>query len=314
MVTQLDSTVLHSDEWRAQRAHRLGGSDMAAVLSLSKWDSPLSLWLRKHDAIADKPELPEMQWGTLLEPVIAQHWLTLHDGYHLAHDTATTWIHDTHTWMLANPDLLVTNPAGDLEALEVKTARYADEWGPDGGTGEDVPIYYLVQLLHYLEVLDAAVGHVAVLISGSDYRQYTVRRADHLAEVDVMLAEGSAFVASLESGTPPDIDTHSATYQAIRELHPDIDRDTFTDLTGALARDLLAAEAEVKRAEGQLSEQRARVLAVMGSTHRAVWDGQRVAYRTAKKRRDGTPGIPYLAIDRNAPDHTTITDTEGAAA
>ena len=39
------------DEWLAEREKGIGASEVAAILGLSPWDTPFSLWLKKtHQA------------------------------------------------------------------------------------------------------------------------------------------------------------------------------------------------------------------------------------------------------------------------
>lgn len=86
--------------------------------------------------------------------------------------------------------------------LECKTAnaRMADEWGPSqeaeiiAGTvtsEHKIPIYYETQVQWYMGVTGARVAYVAVLIGGSDFRVYEVKRDEDL--IGVMVGRCWAF-------------------------------------------------------------------------------------------------------------------------
>src|SRR5205823_13949319 len=63
-----------SPEWHAARARGLGGSEIAAVLGLSPWESKFSLWHRKMGLASPVVETDEMYWGKLHEPTILAEW------------------------------------------------------------------------------------------------------------------------------------------------------------------------------------------------------------------------------------------------
>ena len=61
-------------EWLKARQTGIGGSDVAAILGLSKWKTPLDVY---NDKIADTPSEesnPSIEWGNRLEPVIRQKY------------------------------------------------------------------------------------------------------------------------------------------------------------------------------------------------------------------------------------------------
>src|SRR5690349_8562125 len=65
-------------EWHALRAGGIGGSEIAAVVGLSKWTSAFELWHRKRGAIGQQAQNEAMEWGSRLEPVIAAKFAEEH--------------------------------------------------------------------------------------------------------------------------------------------------------------------------------------------------------------------------------------------
>lgn len=278
-----------SEEWRDLRRLRLGGSEVAAVLGLSPFESYFSLWHRKQGFAPPQPDKPEMEWGRRLEPAVAAKFLEEHPGdWHLS---PGTYQHPRRRWQIASPDALLSD-----RLLEVKTSLYGDGWG-DPGTDE-IPVYYRVQTLWYLDTLDLDTAHVAVLIGGHDYREYTLRM-DASAQVDIVELRSAAeeFITSIVNNRKPPIDGSDATYQVLREMHPEITADD-VEVDATLAGEYLAAVLACKAAKEDQAMWAGRVLDAMGSARNATVDGVRFAYRMARKTTAGEPGTPYLATDR----------------
>lgn len=278
--------------WHAARANGLGGSEIAAVLGLSPWESRFSLWHRKAGVVGPVEESPEMEWGKRLEPVILAKFCDLHPE--LGVQPAGTWRHSDRPWQIANPDLLT-----DEEVVESKTARIDIGWGEPGT--DEIPIYYRAQAMWYLDVLERDRCLVPVLLGGSDYREYEV--VYDLAEARQLRAAAEEFLHTIEVGERPDIDAHGATYQVIRDLHPDIDG-TDIDLPADLAARFCAARAALAQATDAEQLAKSEIADLMGTARRAVFDGHTVATRQA--RGDGTPylvagrGLDAITFERTA--------------
>ena len=153
-------------QWLAERRAGIGGSDVAAILGLSPWKTPLAVYLDKIGQADEQPDNAAMAWGRALEPVIRQAY-----SDETGRDVATfaeALVHPDHAFMRANVDGL-TN---DERVFEAKTARTAHDWGEPGS--DQVPLPYLLQVQHYMAVTGYAVADVAVLIGGSDFRIYEV--------------------------------------------------------------------------------------------------------------------------------------------
>ena len=84
-----------SPEWTEARRTRLGGSEIAAVLGLSPWTSPFTLWHVKAGSVEPEPGNRWTEWGHRLEPVVAAKFLDEHPEMtpeHLAQ--GVTYEHD----------------------------------------------------------------------------------------------------------------------------------------------------------------------------------------------------------------------------
>lgn len=283
-----------SDEWLAARRNGLGGSEIAAVLGLSPFESRYSLWHRKANMIGPVAESPEMEWGTRLEDPVAQKFADENTDLHLL--GVGTYRHIDRPWQIANPDRLcwlkeLGVSEEPVSLLEVKTSPFGDNWGADT---DSVPVYVRCQVLWYLDTFGLEVAHVAVLISGLEYRQYVVTYDE--AEAQLLRDAAVEFLDTLAAGTPPPIDDHTATYEAVREMHPDIDPVSH-ELSDEAALDFLRARAELNDAQAVERQAKSVIADEMGNAHTAYWRGFKIATRQARG-----DGLPYVVTAKNLPD------------
>lgn len=269
-----------SPEWHAARAHGIGGSEVAPVLGLSPWESRFSLWHRKRGLAAPVAESDIMYWGKLLEHVIRQEFnrRRTEAGLPVAVN-AGTWRHSDRPWQIANPDGLLPDAL-----FEAKTARTDDGWGEPGT--DQIPVYYRTQVLWYLDVFGFDLAHVAVLIGGSEYREYQMTASPD--EAEFMRREVRAFLDTVEQEQRPSIDEHDATYQVIRELHPDI-AGARVDVPADIAVPYLDANDAFNAAKDEKQRATAVLADFLGSAQRGYFDGQQIAMRQSKG--GGTPFV-----------------------
>src|SRR5262245_56826091 len=141
-----------------------------------------------------------MAWGRDLEALIARRFARAHPEWRLSR--CALYANRERWWQAAQPDRVLHLGGRKLAALEVKTDRYADDWGAQGS--DDLPIYYRCQAMWQMDCFGWSECHCAVLITGVDYREYLVRYdAD---EAELLRKAAVDFLASIEDGTPPSID------------------------------------------------------------------------------------------------------------
>ena len=280
-------------EWHAARANGIGGSEIAAVVGLSPHESRFSLWHRKKGLVGPVEENPQMRWGKKHEPTICAEFAELHPEW-IVHISGT-YAAAGRAWQIANPDRLLYRPETDepFALLEAKTARDDEGWGKEG-TGE-IPVHYRAQCLWYLDVLGLPVCHLAVLIAGADYREYLVEYDPD--EARILREAGARFMDDLARDNRPDIDGHSATYQAIREIPEGLDP-VDVEIDTALRDRFYAAQDAFWAAEDELTACKGELLDAIGTGQRAVCERQRIATRTV---RDGhTYSLMPARTRRNA--------------
>jgi putative phage-type endonuclease len=270
---------VESPEWRAARSQGLGGSEIAAVLGLSPWCSKFTLWHRKAGMVDQEPDNASMSWGRRLEAPIADAFADTHPEWKLRN--IGTWRSKARPWQIANPDRAIHVPcrAGGFTRtalLECKTAHAMAAWEWENG----VPVYYRTQALWYLDVFGFKTCHFAVLIGGSDYREFTVQF--DLTEVRLMRDAAEEFLSSIRDGRRPAIDESDSTYATVRELHPEIDG-TEKVISDEVAAQYLAACTAEKSVKDWKRRASAALLDEMGKARYALFEGERIAMRTAVK-------------------------------
>lgn len=280
-----------SPEWLKARTRGIGASEIAAVVGLSPWESPFSMWHRKKGNIKDdaNPDNPLFYWGHALEPLVADKFAERHPEYDVKN--IGTHHHADRPWQIANLDRqLVGAPGFGPTLLEIKTTRYADGWGSP--TEEEIPMHVRCQVMQQMDVFGYDHAWVAVLIAGSDYREYPI---EYYAPDAQMLREaGAAFWQSVQDDDEPPIDTSKMTYETVRELHPHIDGSS-VEISPDLAARFHNLKADAEDAEKAARQAKAELLNEMKLARFATVNGIPVARRQPNKY-----GVSLVAIKENA--------------
>ena len=66
-----DTKKIGYEEWKRERMKGIGGSDVAAVLGISRWKSALRVYLEKIDEAPEEEENEAMEIGRKIEDFIA---------------------------------------------------------------------------------------------------------------------------------------------------------------------------------------------------------------------------------------------------
>lgn len=258
----------------AARRTGIGGSDVAAILGLSPWRTPLDVWLDKTGQSQPVAESAPMRWGSLLEPVILDEF-ERETGLQVKRNLPM-FQHTAHGFMLANID-----GATDGGIVEAKTARSDKDWGEPGSA--EIPVYYQTQVAHYLAVTGAQLAFVPVLIGASDFRIYQVERDDSFV-ADLIEAERAFWVDHVQAGVPPQpINAADALKLWARDNGTTIEADA--DLVAQIAT-LKALKAQAKEIDERIGVVDDAVRITFGEAAAITRAGQVLAtYKTQTARR-----------------------------
>lgn len=256
-------------EWLEWRRTGIGASDVAAIAGLSPWSTPMSVWVDKTIGLPDD-QSESMEWGHLLEPVIAAKFAA--DTGWIVTGEQTWCHHPEHAHHLATVDGFVCDPDAPsvdaaLGVLEVKT------------TGDypwaELPDAYAIQVQWQLHVTSLDRAWVAVLhmARGRAFRIYEVARDQQMIDTCVRIAE-RFWTDHVLANEPPPVDGEDATTKAIRLRWPDSDPSVRVELAPEVLeewRRLRAAAAEAAKAKEEAAQ---RIRVAMGDAEEAWCDGR----------------------------------------
>lgn len=256
-----DTRNLSREKWLKARRTGIGGSDIAVVCGLSPWQSPYALWLEKTgQVVKDDIDNEAMLWGRLHEDTVAREFarrtaMKVSKRYAILQ-------HDCYPWMLANIDRYCIDEQGRRGILEVKTTcgAHREEW-----EGDTIPEAYLLQVSWYMGVTGAPYGYVACLIGGNRLEYRYVPRDEEL--INSLIERGGEFWRCVETLTPPDIDGHEATGEALDGLYPAAVGEDEIELPVealTLIERYQTAKGVVKQSETDLAEWENRLKALLG--------------------------------------------------
>lgn len=272
------------EQWLAERRKGIGGSDIAAILGLSPYRTPMDVYLEKRGETQPRGDDQAMYWGTVLEDVVAGEYQK-RTGRKVQRVNQMLR-HPEHEFMLANIDRAIVNPniSGTVRwkdgrlttdrILECKTANSysADQWG-DAGT-DNVPDAYLLQCQWYLGITRADVADLAVLIGGSDYRIFSMQRDDGL--IGDMIEAAAEFWKRVQEGIAPDPQSVS---EAARKWPKHVaSKSLVVDVTIAEAcAELEAISQQKKQLEAREDELKTKVMSAFGDAEEITYMGRRLA-------------------------------------
>ena len=214
----MSATVLAStesmpyEEWLAYRKQGIGGSDAAVVCGISRYKSPVELWLEKTNQLPPQEAGEAAYWGTQLESLVRAEF-TKRTG--IAVDHAMQLLQSTeHPFMLANLDGTCEHPDLGPCVFEAKTASAykAREWD------DSIPDEYLLQVQHYMAVTGYNGAYIAALIGGNTFRWRLVERDEALISMIIQLE--SEFWGHIQDGTPPPLDGSDASAKLLSDRFP----------------------------------------------------------------------------------------------
>jgi len=267
-----------SEGWHSQRAHAIGGSDIAPIMNKSPWTSAVFLWAQKSGKLLPQEGTMAMKLGNYFEPAIARLFGDMHP--HLTLHTADyTYESQINPAFHANPDGIIEDEDGKLSILEIKFSR---------NRMPELPEHYRLQVLWYMIVTGLHSAAVLCAVAGGEYREFTVEYDQIEAEALMKAAEG--FLEAVKTGVEPTLDGSQSTYEAVRTLHPDIE-DTETEIDAEEYRLLVDALEQEKFWKQQVFLRRSVIQNSMQGAKYGYVDGANVVMLQSR-----AGGKPYLKI------------------
>lgn len=274
-------------------------SKVAAILGVSPWESPRSIWHKMHGDLPREEATAAQSRGHYLEPAILAWWRDQH-GVEVDESSRDLWIEQPTflhgDWAAATPDAEseVHDQFGEAHRclVEAKSAASDDDWGAPGT--DEIPTYYLVQVMWQMHVSGIHRCYVPIITGRLRFMEYVV---DYVPEWGRQL-EGRmrAFYDTLAVDTPPDLDDTVATYEAVRKVHPDIEPKAEVEVPPDVAIELLSSAADLDEADARTRKAKSVALDAMGRAQYLTSNGVRIARRQNNKH-----GISFVPLPKNLP-------------
>ena len=237
------------EDWLEYRKQGIGGSDASVVCGISRYKSPVELWMEKTNQLPAQEAGEAAYWGSQLESLVRAEF-TKRTGIEVK-QIKQILQSEEHPFMLANLDGICEHPEFGPVIFEAKTASAykTGEW-------EDaIPDEYALQLAHYMAVTGYKGAYIAVLIGGNTFRWKFIERDEELISMLVELE--SAFWNHVQDGTPPPLDGSNASAKFLSERFPSSVPKSQIELPDTAA-DLLAQYDEACEQLEAVTEQKQR--------------------------------------------------------
>jgi putative phage-type endonuclease len=197
-------------EWLERRRQGLGASDAAAVLGLSPYQSPYSLFREKRDGVLVEEDDEVKEWGLLLEPAIAARYRQITGRSVTQPEPFTIVASPARPQFFCTPDAFVQ--VGDEACpLQFKVTAY---FNPHG----ELPDHWQVQEQHEMLVTGASWASFGILVAGRKFYWADMPRND--AFCDLLQEKLEEFWDRVQRDNPPPLDGHWATTEALKRLYP----------------------------------------------------------------------------------------------
>jgi putative phage-type endonuclease len=253
--------------------------------------------LRKIGAAPPVAENAAMRWGTRLEPIIAEAYSEESGHTFIA---AQKFLRSAENpWMLATLDRVRDD--GRIVELKCVGARSAHLWGEAGS--DEIPDFYLCQVLHQMIVAGTDVVDVAALIGGNDLRLYTVRRDEDIA-ARIVSVEAEFWSRVLRRDPPPP--DYGRDGAALARLYPRAEGEAELDPVGLeLAERWEALGREIRDRQDSRDRAKCQLLAMLGEAATArLADGKILSRKVIS--------IPEREVKQRAYSYTDLRILRGA--
>lgn len=239
----------------------LGGSDAAAVLGLSPWQSPMGLWLEKtgRDPDGASKSSVRLDIGSFLEPfVVAQVMrgrVECHGEGAMLEAVKFGGLnvspgldcvrHPEHDFMIGNTDRCIPG-VGSFNILEIKTSGSRQFYK---GWKQGPPLYYQVQVQHYMAITGANAALIACLEGLDTVHLYEIERNDKFIEGRLIPALRD-FWELVQTNTRPPADDSDSCARALSIMFPEPKPGKTVEVSehlGAVAAEYDATKAEIRK-------------------------------------------------------------------
>jgi putative phage-type endonuclease len=271
-------------EWLEARKQYVTASEIACVVGLDAYKSPLRLYHEKRGEI-DPPDLSgnaAVQAGKALEGTILDIYQQEAGRKVDRCEPFRLFVNSDYPMIAATPDgfdwrdEIEQEGVVDAKNIGLRMAKHWDDGAPEG---------YRLQIHQQMIVTGAKCGSLAALIGGQDFRYFDYARSERLS--DVIVNRAAEFMERVRKGKEPETDGSKDCAALLRELFPeDNGEDVVLPVEAAELYDtMLVHQREADLAAAKLAAIKNQVRRWMGpATHGYLPDGTLAfTHKTVKK-------------------------------
>ena len=233
---------MSQEEWLGLRKQGITGTDLGGLTGVSKYTTPIKIYLDKTGVIPPTEDNEKMYWGRIMEDVIKKEFSNRNKDLKVIKPNAILQ-HKEIDWALANVDGIIYR-GEEIGILEIKTVS---EYLKNLWDSEEVPPQYMVQIQWYMYVTGATFGYFAALLGGNEYIQKYVERDQELIDMLVIIAS-DFWENNYLTKIPPTVDGSDASTSLLNTLYPAAKERAEIDLTEE-AIDFINRREELKEQE-----------------------------------------------------------------
>ncbi|WGZ48348.1 hypothetical protein HEQ52_18450 [Clostridium botulinum] len=274
----IKTTDLSHSDWLEARKLGITGTDLGGLTGVSKYSTPIKIYLDKIGELEPTEDNEAMYWGRIMEDVIAKDFQSRNDNMKVNRVNAILK-HPEYEWALGNIDRLITNDNGEKGILEIKTVS---EYIKTAWEGEEVPPQYMVQLQWYMFVAGVKFGYFAALIGGNKYIQKYVERDEELIEILKNIAQ-NFWENNVLTKTPPLIDGSDASTDLLKTLYPNSEAGTEIELPDEALKLIESREdlkGQKKELDSQISECENKLKDLLKENEVGICGERKVTWKT----------------------------------
>lgn len=274
-------------EQKEMRRHGIGGSEVAAILGLSPFMSPIDVWLAKVEGY-ECEVTPDMERGIYLEDGVAK-WYAARTGVEVRE--VGTLRHPQHQRVLCTPDRIFNDANGQSRLLSIKVPGnwLSEEWGEPHAWR--CPTGYYLQLQVEMAVCGALGlcltdwAHLAAPLSGN--LEILPVPGDERVQQRIVEEVNAWWTRHIERREPPPLDGSESAKQWLRRRFPKSEKPVraATPAEDLLALELQAAEVAWEVADKAYEKARQPVEEAIGDAEGIDGPFGRITFRTDARGR-----------------------------
>lgn len=273
-LKKISTLDMPHEEWLRHRQHSIGGSDAAAIVGLSAYVSPYTVWADKLGKIPPSEDNEAMRQGRDLEQYVAERFAEA-TGKKVRREN-NILINPDFPFAHANVDRIVI---GEDAGLECKTTNQLNLKKFKNG---EFPDHYYVQCMHYMMVTGCSKWYLAVLVLGREFLWFEIERDEE--EIAALAKSEQEFWKCVETNTPPAADGSKSTTDTIQAMFPDSSESSVSLFS---FDNMLTQREDIKRSIGDLKalqdEIENKIKAYMQDASRGESDKYRVTWSTSER-------------------------------